>query len=274
MGTIRSMERLRRAALVLVGHGSVRNAQSSAPTRRLAEILHRRELFAEVTACFWKESPPLREALTQVNAAEVFVVPNFAGAGYFTHEVIPREMGLSGPLTRVADAKGGVRCIHYTPPVGAHPRLARLVLRRTTAVAERHALDPATLCLLLVGHGSRHGSSETAEALAADVRRTGGLGAVRTAYLEQEPRVKAWPSFVAEQDVLVLPLLMAEGLHGSEDLPPLFGVSAADLAAITDVPAVGARFRDRRVWYCQGIGRDPEVIDIILDQVRQAAERT
>ena len=121
METIRSRERLRGAALVLVGHGSVRNTHSSVPTRRLAEILRRRDLFAEVTACFWKESPPLREALTRINAAEVFVVPNFAGVGYFTHEVIPREMGLSGPVTRVADARGEMRCIHYTPPVGAHP---------------------------------------------------------------------------------------------------------------------------------------------------------
>ncbi|KAF0145466.1 MAG: hypothetical protein FD153_244 [Rhodospirillaceae bacterium] len=269
-GQARSRDRLRDTALVLVGHGSTRNLNSSAPTRRLAEALRRRGLFAEVTACFWKEDPPLREVLAGVKAAEVFVVPNFAGVGYFTHEVIPREMGLSGPLTEVAGVQGDMRRIYYTPPIGAHPRLALLVRRRVEAVARYHNLDKTDLCLLLVGHGSRRpgGSSETAEALAADLERQGGFKSIRTAYLEQEPRVVAWPSFVPERQILVMPLLIAEGLHGSEDLPPLFGLSTTDLAVINRVPAIGpALLHGRRLWYCRGIGTDPDIIDIVLDQV-------
>lgn len=263
-------DKLRRAALVLVGHGSARNASSSGPTRRLAEALRQRNLFAEVTACFWKEAPPLRAALSMVSAAEVFVVPNFVGVGCFTNAIIPREMGLVGSLTEVANVNGDVRLIHYIPPIGAHPWFTRLVRQRVEKVAMCYDLNRANLCLLLVGHGSRllGGSSETAKALAVDLLLKEEICTICTAYIEHEPMVAHWPSLVTTRDVVVIPLLISEGLHGSEDLPPLFGLSAADLAATDHFSAVGPiLIHGHRIWYYRGIGNDPDIIDIILDQV-------
>lgn len=43
----------------------------------------------------------MREALYMIDADEVYVVPDFISEGYFTQEVIPREMQLEGPTTRV-----------------------------------------------------------------------------------------------------------------------------------------------------------------------------
>lgn len=256
---------MRHAALVLVGHGSARNPESSVPTRRLADAIRRLNVFAEVHACFWKESPFVRDALEQVRAAEVYVVPNFVGEGYFTREVIPRELGLSGPLTR-----RGQQTIHYTSALGTHPHIADVVLRRADAVAEAHGLDRDRTCLLLVGHGSRkgQGSGATAQALAESLRRDGSFAEVCVAFLEQEPEVSGWRGLTSLPEVIVAPLLIADGLHGSEDLPPLFGLTTAELTAPGAEVVAGPSFLDgRRVWYCRGIGSDPDITGIILSHV-------
>jgi len=87
------------AALVVVGHGSAKNPNSSRPTRDHAEAIRRRNLFAHVHVAFWKEAPRLNEVLETVTVKDVFVVPNLACKGYITGDVIPQEMGLTGPVT-------------------------------------------------------------------------------------------------------------------------------------------------------------------------------
>src|SRR5277367_157626 len=94
---------IRDAALLLVGHGSTLNADSSAPTHRHAEEIRRRGIFAEVHVAFWKEEPNLRQALRLTARRQVYVAPNFISSGYFTEQIIPRELGLRGPVTRLEE---------------------------------------------------------------------------------------------------------------------------------------------------------------------------
>jgi sirohydrochlorin cobaltochelatase len=56
------------AALVLVGHGSTLNAESSAPTYQHADELRRRRLFGQVVECFWKLEPGVAGVLRGVFA--------------------------------------------------------------------------------------------------------------------------------------------------------------------------------------------------------------
>src|SRR5213596_299461 len=89
-------------ALLIVGHGSTVNSDSSAPTWAHAREIGQRKLFAEVRCAFWKEEPSLRDArffFADQTMREVFVVPNFISEGYFTQTVIPRELELDGPVT-------------------------------------------------------------------------------------------------------------------------------------------------------------------------------
>ena len=79
-----------KSSLVLVGHGSTLNPDSSAPTFQHADEIIRRGLFAEVYCSFWKEEPSLREILRMVEGEDVYVVPNFISEGYFTETVIPQ----------------------------------------------------------------------------------------------------------------------------------------------------------------------------------------
>src|SRR5664279_1725242 len=87
------------SALVIVGHGSTVNPDSSTPTFAHSDEIRRRGVFGEVVCAFWKEEPSLRQVLRMVESDEVYVVPNFISEGYFTQRVIPRELELSGTVT-------------------------------------------------------------------------------------------------------------------------------------------------------------------------------
>src|ERR1700683_767193 len=117
------------AALLLLGHGSTLNADSSAPTHQHAEEIRRRSIFAEGHTAFWKEEPNFRQALRLTARRRVYVVPNFISSGYFTEEIIPRELGLDGSVTRRGD-----REIYYCEPVGLHPSMTEALLRRAREV--------------------------------------------------------------------------------------------------------------------------------------------
>ena len=85
------------AALVLLGHGSTVNADSSAPVYQHAAALRGRKLFASVREGFWKQEPRLIPLLESLVEPRVFIVPVFISEGYFTEQVIPRALGLRTP---------------------------------------------------------------------------------------------------------------------------------------------------------------------------------
>jgi sirohydrochlorin cobaltochelatase len=105
------------AALLIVGHGSTVNPDSSAPTWAHAAEIRRRRVYGDVGCAFWKEEPSLRDALflfAPPQIREVYVVPNFISEGYFTQTVIPRELELAGPVTKRANGQ----VWKYCAPVG------------------------------------------------------------------------------------------------------------------------------------------------------------
>jgi len=117
------------SALLIVGHGSTVNPDSSAPTWTHAREIQRRKIFADVQCAFWKEEPSLRDArffFADETMREVFVVPNFISEGYFTQTVIPRELELAGPSTRRANGQ----IWNYCEPVGNNPLVTELLLAR------------------------------------------------------------------------------------------------------------------------------------------------
>src|SRR5262245_65124180 len=123
-----------RSALLIVAHGSTVNPDSSAPTLAHAMEIGRRKVFAQVECAFWKEEPSLRDALflfDPKSIREVYVVPNFISEGYFTQTVIPRELELSGRITKRPNGQAW----RYGEPVGNHPMMTELLLKRAGNVA-------------------------------------------------------------------------------------------------------------------------------------------
>ena len=183
---------IRDAALLLLGHGSTLNADSSAPTYQHAEEIRRRGDFAEVHVAFWKEDPNFRQALRQTQRRQVYVVPNFISSGYFTEQVIPRELGLTGPVTHLGSR------IFYCPPVGLHHDMTEALLRRARQVVASSAEginDPArTACLFVCGHGTslNDNSTKIIHEQVAAIRARGLYADCQPVLMEQQPFVKDW----------------------------------------------------------------------------------
>ncbi|BAE52168.1 CbiX/SirB N-terminal domain-containing protein [Paramagnetospirillum magneticum] len=248
------------SALVLVGHGSGNYPDAARPILALAESIRARGLFAEVTAVFMKQDPPLAAALSLVQSKTVYVVPVFAGRGYYTGTLIPREIGLTGQVTLRDD-----RRVIYTEPAGTHPRLPGLLACRADGVARSCGWAPGGTSLLLIAHGSARpgGAGETPRAIAAALAAMNHFAEVELVFLEQEPLARHWPDLIKGRQVVALPLLVAQGLHAGRDIPPLFSLSQGETGPVAS--------HGRQVALATGLGAEPELEEIILDLVRGTA---
>ncbi|MBU6182393.1 MAG: cobalamin biosynthesis protein CbiX [Verrucomicrobia bacterium] len=258
-----------RSALVIAGHGSTVNPDSSAPTLEHARAIRKRGIFAEVVCCFWKEEPGYREVLRMVDSEEVFVVPNFISEGYFTQTVVPREMGLDGPVTQI-----GGRTVRYCEPVGNHPAMTELLLARAGEVAA--GVPTRETALLIVGHGT--GLNENSAVAAKEqVRRISELeryGEVIAAYMEEPPLIAEWDKISSMPNVVVVPFFISDGLHSYQDIPVLLGIEEeGELPASQRAESRRVRheLRGRQLFYSMAIGTDPGFANVIIDQARRAA---
>jgi sirohydrochlorin cobaltochelatase len=255
------------AALLLLGHGSTLNADSSAPTYQHAEEIRRRNLFAEVHVAFWKEEPNFRQALHQTQCRKVYVVPNFISSGYFTEQVIPRELGLTGPTTHL-DGQD----IFYCQPVGQHPSMTEALLHRARQVVVSSGetiIDPAKgACLFICGHGTslNDNSTKIIHGQAAAIRALGLYADCQAVLMEQKPFVKDWRDLTTCPDVVVVPFFISDGLHSFEDIPVLLGLTHNIKEKSFSNPHHES---ERRLWYATALGTDPFLADVILAQVAQ-----
>ena len=255
------------SALLIVGHGSTENPDSSVPYFDHADEVRRRKLFAEVHCCFWKEEPSLREAHYLIDASEVYVVPDFISEGYFTQDVIPRELGLTGPTTELRG-----KTFHYCLPVGVHPSMTSLILRRAREVAPH--VNPAQTTLIITGHGTglNQNSTKAIRDQVALIAASGaGYAAVLDAYMEEAPFIADWHEMATTPNVVVVPFFIADGLHSYQDIPVLLGMENEPGAAASQREVFRHNphhLRGKTLFYSSAIGTEPLIADVILDQVR------
>jgi sirohydrochlorin cobaltochelatase len=290
------------AALLIVAHGSTVNPDSSAPTLEHAVEIRRRKIFAKVECAFWKEEPSLRDALflfDPESIREVYVVPNFISEGYFTQTVVPRELELNGPITKRSNGQ----LWRYCEPVGNHPLMTELLLKRARAVAPDAVAGETSL--LIVAHGTdlNENSAVAAKREAEKIRALGKYAAVLNVYMEEPPLVSDWRKLTETPNVVVVPFFISDGLHSYEDIPRLLGItdghpersgakskdpaelpegsvtSSLDFARDDVRTTKGSVFRTnpyridgRSLFYAPSIGTDPGVADIIIKQAKAAAK--
>ena len=296
------MNRTRDAALLIVAHGSTVNPDSSAPTLAHAAEIRRRKIFAKVECAFWKEEPSLRDALflfDPESIREVYVVPNFISEGYFTQTVVPRELELNGRITKRSNGQ----IWRYCEPVGNHPLMTELLLKRARDVAPDAA--PTETSLLIVAHGTdlNENSAVAAKREAEKIRALGKYAAVLNVYMEEAPLVSDWRNLTETPNVVVVPFFISDGLHSYEDIPRLLGITdghpersgakSKDPAELPEGFISGSldfarddvrtnkrsvfrtkpyKIDDRSFFYASSIGTDPGVVDIIIEQANAAAK--
>jgi sirohydrochlorin cobaltochelatase len=252
------------AALFIAGHGSTENPDSSVPYFEHADEIRKRGLFAEVHCIFWKEEPSFREAWYLTDCEEIYVVPDFISEGYFTQDVIPRELELTGPTSTVRG-----KTIHYCAPVGIHPSMTQLLLRRAQEVAPD--VDPAETSLIIVGHGTNLNANSTKaiKDQCEQLRQT-GYAFVLDAYMEEQPFIADWHEYTNTPNVVVVPFFIADGLHSYQDIPVLLGMESEVGAAASQREVFRHNpheLHGRKLYYSSAIGTERLIADVILDQI-------
>ena len=171
---------------MVLGHGTTQNAESSVPVFQHAAELRRRKIFAEVREAFWKQEPQVKQVLAGLSTPRIFIAPLFISEGFFSNDVIPRELGFIRRFKQAGDdspSPGGegrgegerkdyISEVHshplsfkteksewfYCQPVGTHSRMTEVLLARAWAVAEQfpfpHAPKPKSTTLFIAGHGT------------------------------------------------------------------------------------------------------------------------
>jgi sirohydrochlorin cobaltochelatase len=265
------------AALVVLGHGSTTNADSSAPVFQHAAELRRRRLFAEVREAFWKQEPQVQEVLSAIIAPRIFIVPLFISEGYFSDEVIPRELGFGGSST----INHQQSTLFYCDAIGTHPSMTNVLLARAREIVEEfpfpRAPKPKDITLFIAGHGTeRNENSRTIiEQQVELIRAMNIYAAVHAIFMEEESRIAACHEMALTKKIVVVPFFISDGMHTREDIPVLLGeperVVKQRLAAGQPAWQNPSEKRNKLIWYASAVGSEPLVAEVILERVREAA---
>jgi sirohydrochlorin cobaltochelatase len=271
------------AALVLAGHGSTLNADSAAPTYQHADELRRRGIFAQVQECFWKQEPYLAQVLRGVFAPRVFVVPLFISDGYFTQEIIPRELGFcwKGETDFSRVQRRGGQTFFYCDPVGTHPSMTEVLLARARDIVEKfpfpRAPKPAETTLFIAGHGTgnNENSRKAIEHQVELIRAKNLFAGVHALFMEEDPRIGDCYKLAQTKNLVVAPFFISDGLHSFEDIPVMLG---APRAVVRERLKLGqptwrnpTEREGKRLWYTASVGSEPHMAEVILERVRESA---
>ncbi len=271
------------AALVLVGHGSTVNAESSAPTYQHADEFRRRGIFGQVIECFWKLEPGIAGVLRGVFASRVFIVPIFISEGYFTEQVVPRELGLCAKdqpdFPRIQ--KRGTQTLYYCGPVGTHDSMTGVILARAREVVEKfpfpRAPKPGKTALFIAGHGTGNNeNSRKAIERQVDIIRAKNLYAeVHPVFMEEDPRIGSSYKMASVRNIVMVPFFISDGLHSYEDIPEMLGEPKRLVQERMKSGQPTWRNPTERsgklLWYSPSIGNEPRIADVILERVKAIA---
>ncbi|WP_246999841.1 CbiX/SirB N-terminal domain-containing protein [Halosolutus gelatinilyticus] len=266
-------------ALVIAAHGSHLNPDASDPTYAHADRVRETGAFDEVREAFWKEEPHFREVIRTLESDEVFVVPLFISEGYFTERVIPRELRLEkwdpdlweSDGTEASDATLEAsdvdKTIHYCGPIGTHDAMTDVIVQRAESVTG----DPGVgegVGLAVVGHGTdrNENSAKAIEYHTERIRERGRFDEVRALFMDEEPEVDDVTDYFESEDVVVVPLFIADGYHTQEDIPEDVGLTE-DYTTGWDVPA---EVDGHRIWYAGAVGTEELTADVVLERTADA----
>ena len=276
------------ATLIVLGHGTTLNDQSAEPVYQHVRELGRRNLFGEVRAAFWKQEPHIKKVLAEVRSPRVFIVPLFISEGYFSTEIIPKELGfpsvpsiIKSQLPGPPQSDEGGSTLHYCRPVGSHTSMTKVLLARAHEIVKKFPFPrppkPADTTLLIAGHGTGR-NANSRKAVERQVELIRGLdlfAAVGAVFMEEEPFIKGCHESVKTRNIIVVPFFISDGLHAVEDIPVLLGeperIVKERLAAGQLTWRNPTERGGKLIWYSPSVGTEPLMADVILERVQEAA---
>jgi sirohydrochlorin cobaltochelatase len=272
------------AALVLLGHGSTLNDTAGEVVYQHARELRSRRLFAEVREAFWRQDPKIKDVLSSLSANRIFIVPLFISEGYFSDEVIPRELGFKseGESDYSRTQQRGPQTLYYCQPVGTHDGMTAVLLERAREVVEKNPFPRAPkskdMTLFIAGHGTEQNENSRAsiQHQAEQIRAQNLYAGVHAVYLEEAPKVSECFYIAETRHIVVVPFFVSEGMHTQEDIPVMLGDSkriVQQRLGMRQPPWRNPTERNGKlIWYSAIVGTHPKVAEIILERVKDAVE--
>ena len=236
--------------------------------------------------CFWKLEPGISGVLRGVFTPRVFVVPLFISEGYFTEEVIPRELGLfaKGQTDFPRVQQRDKQILYYCGPIGTHQSMTNVILARARDIVQQHPSSrqpkPGDTALFIAGHGTgnNENSRKAIERQVELIRARNEYAEVHPVFMEEEPRIGDCYRMAKAANLIVVPFFISDGLHSYEDIPVMLGEPEAVVQERLNRRQPTWRNPTARqgklLWYTMSIGSEPHIADVILERVREAESRS
>ena len=237
-------------AVVLVGHGSLRQA-SGASMIRLAALLRKQGVAEVATAGFLNFSQPtVADAVRRCvrkGATHIVIQPYFLISGYYVKRALPQ-------LIEKAKAAHPQCTFSIAGAFEYHPALVQMVLTR--AAAERIEVNCG---LLLIAHGSPHAEANAPIYRVAEaIRERSNYAAVQVSFMElNEPSISEGIQMLMGQEVaqvVAAPYFLQLGGHVASDLPEA-------------VQRAQASHRHIALNLADYLSYDPLLIEVIAERV-------
>ncbi|HUB86616.1 MAG TPA: CbiX/SirB N-terminal domain-containing protein [Verrucomicrobiae bacterium] len=268
------------AALVVLGHGTELNENSAAPVSQHAAELRRRKIFAEVCEAFWKQEPQIKNVLAGTSLPRIFIAPLFVSEGWFAADKIPRELGFDFPDSLKLKTQNSE--LFYCKPVGSHDSMTKVILSLADGVVKKFPFPRAPknseTTLFIAGHGTEknENSRQPVDRQVELIRAQKIYADVRAIFLEENPRISDCYSLAQTKNMVIVPFFISDGLHTREDIPVLLGepkrIVEQRLAASQPVWRNPTEKNGKLVWYSSAVGAAPEMAEVILERVFEAAK--
>jgi sirohydrochlorin cobaltochelatase len=195
----------------------------------------------------------MRHVLDTIESEDVYVVPAFISEGYFTQQVIPRELGLEGSVSRKDE-----KTVRYAGPLGTFEGMTDVILERAEDLIRGREVSGRT-ALVLLGHGTdlNKNSGGVIYLNAGRIRERGIYDLVEVGFLDQDPEIGVVVDSVEAENVILIPLFIAEGWHTRETIPEDLGLRGE--VTLRD---------DKTIFYGAPVGTHPSMANLIVARAR------
>jgi sirohydrochlorin cobaltochelatase len=156
--------------------------------------------------------------------------------------------------------------------------MTRIVLARAQEVVQRYPFPrlpkASETALFLAGHGTgRNANSRRAlEDQATLIRSQQIYAEVHAVFMEESPAIGECYQLTSRRHLVMVPFFISDGLHAYEDIPVQLGEPERIVRQRMERGQPTWRNPTEKhgklVWYGRSVGTDPQLADVILDQVR------
>jgi len=221
-------------ALVIAAHGSHLNPDASTrptPTR----IRSARRRVRRGPRGVLEGRTPLPRGDPHLESDEVFVVPLFISEGYFTEQVIPRELRLeewdpdrwesdgTSASQATLEAEDVGKTIHYCGPVGTHDAMTDVIVQRAETATENPDVGEG-FGLSVVGHGTDRNENSAAIKYHSDrIAERDRFDEVKALFMDEDPEVDDVTDYFESDDIVVVPSSSPTATTRRKTFPKIWG---------------------------------------------------